>query len=128
MALIISWFLRRKQPCKKEKGFKKKQHGKNEEDGKKKCSPRNQERDCKRSARHRQMHNRKKTLECMGLTEEENCVEFSYKQDALSRSPSPGRDSENQNSSQKPISQPAAAVVARIQVAKPSSILLKALK
>ena len=68
----------------------------------------------------------------MGLTEEDHCVEFSYKQDAPSRLPSPGRDSKCKNSSQKPVSPPAAAVVAQIQVAKPiqgaQRILLKALK
>ena len=125
---------RRKQPCKKEQGFKKEQHGKNEEDGKMKRSPRNQERDHTRSTRRRHMYNRKKTLESMGLIEEDFCVEFSYKQDAPSRSPSPGRDSKGGNLSQKPVSQPAAAVAAQIQVAKPSQraavpqhILLKAL-
>ena len=67
----------------------------------------------------------------MGLTEEDHCVEFSYKQDVPSRSPSPGRDSKDENSSQKPVLPPAAAVVARIQVAKPSqraAYRLKALK
>ena len=47
-------------------------------------------------------------------------------------SPSPGRDSKGENSFQKPVSPPAAAVIGRIQVAKPSQraqhILLKALK
>ena len=67
----------------------------------------------------------------MGLKEEDHCVEFSCKQDAPSRSPSPGRDSKGENSFQKPVSPPAAAVIGRIQVAKPSQraqhILLKAL-
>ena len=68
----------------------------------------------------------------MGLTEEDHCVEFSYKQDAPFRSLSPSSDSKGESLSQKPVSPPAAAVFARIQVAKPSQraqhILLKALK
>jgi hypothetical protein len=132
VALIYFLFWRKKQRCKKEQGLKNIQHGKNQNDGKKKRSPRNQERDRERSAHRRQMFNRKKTLESMGLTEEEHGVEFSYNQDAPSRSPSPGRITKCENSSQKPVSPPPAAVVARIQVAKPSQrarrILLKALK
>ena len=68
----------------------------------------------------------------MGLTEEDHYVEFSYKQDAPFRSLSPSSDSKGESLSQKPVSPPAAAVVAQIQVAQPiqgaQRILLKVLK
>ena len=86
----------------------------------KKRSPRNQERERRKSTLRMQKYIRKKTLESLGLTEDDHAVEFGHNQTAPSLPPSPGRN-ESKLDHRKLLPSAMASVVRRVELPPPSA-------